>query len=102
MYGALVRFVVKAGKRDEFVELLRWDTRVARDREPGTLRLDVWEVAGEPDVIYVYEVYTGVDAFEEHTQNEPVKKFSEIMSDIIEDWTLVIPFSESITSNLDG
>ncbi len=25
MYGALVRFVVKAGMRDEFLELLRWD-----------------------------------------------------------------------------
>jgi hypothetical protein len=53
VYGGLVRFVVKAGKRDEFLELLRWDARVARDREPGTLRLDVWEVEREPDVVYV-------------------------------------------------
>lgn len=52
-------------------------------------------------MVYVYEVYAGVDAFEEHTQNEPVKKFSEIMSNLIEDWTMVIPFSESVTSNLD-
>jgi quinol monooxygenase YgiN len=101
MYGGLVRFVAKAGKRDEFLELLRWDTRVAKNCEPGTLRLDVWEVEGEPNVVYVYEVYTGVDAFEEHTQNEPVKKFSEIMSSIIEDWTMVIPFSDSVTSNRD-
>jgi (4S)-4-hydroxy-5-phosphonooxypentane-2,3-dione isomerase len=101
MYGGLVRFVVKAGKRDEFLELLRWDTRVAKDCEPGTLRLDVWEVEAEPNVVYVYEVYTGADAFEEHTQNGPVKKFSEIMSSIIEGWTMVIPFSDSVTSNLD-
>ena len=46
MYGGLVRFVVKTGKRDEFLELLRWDARVANDCEPGTLRLDVWEVEG--------------------------------------------------------
>jgi hypothetical protein len=57
MYGGLVRFVVKTGKRDKFLELLRWDARVAKDCEPGTLRLDVWEVEGEPDVVYVYEVY---------------------------------------------
>jgi hypothetical protein len=41
MYGGLARFVVRAGKRDEFLELLRWDTRTARDRGPGTLPLDV-------------------------------------------------------------
>jgi hypothetical protein len=47
------------------------------------------------------ENYTGVDAFEEHTQNEPVKKFREVMSSLNEDWTMVIPFSDSVTSNLD-
>lgn len=101
MYGGLARFVVKTGKRDEFLELLRWDTRVARDREPGTLRLDVWEVAGEPDIVYVYEVYKDPGAFEAHTKNEPVTKFSEIMNSLIEGWTMVIPFGESVTSNLD-
>jgi quinol monooxygenase YgiN len=61
----------------------------------------VWEVEGEPNVVYVHDVYTGVDAFEEHTQNEPINKFSEVMSSTIEDWTMVIPFSESVASNLD-
>lgn len=53
---------------------------LARDCEPGTLRLDVWEVQGEPDVVYVYEVYKDAEAFEDHTKNEPVQKFNEIMS----------------------
>ena len=101
MYGGLARFIVKPGKRDEFLELLRWDTRVARNSEPGTLRLDVWEVDGEPDVVYVYEVYTGPAAFEDHTKNEPVQKFSQIMDDLIDGWTMVIPFGESATSNAD-
>jgi quinol monooxygenase YgiN len=101
MYGGLARFVVKSGKRDEFLELLRWDAQVARDHEPGTLRLDVWEVEGEPDVVYVYEVYKDPGAFEAHTQNEPVKRFSEIMNTLIEGWAMVIPFRESVTSNAD-
>jgi hypothetical protein len=50
MYGGLARFVVKQGN-GTFLELLRWDARVAKDCEPGTLRLDVWEVEGEPDVV---------------------------------------------------
>jgi autoinducer 2-degrading protein len=61
----------------------------------------VWEIEGEPDVVYVYEVYTDADAFEAHTKNEPVKKFNEIMSSVIEGWTMVIPFGNSVTSNLD-
>ena len=102
MYGGLARFVVRAGKRDEFLELLRWDAQVAKDSEPGTLRLDVWEVAGEPGVIYVYEVYTDPGAFEDHTRNPPVKRFAEIMNSLVEGWTMVIPFCESVTSNADG
>jgi quinol monooxygenase YgiN len=94
--------VVKAGKRAEFLELLRWDAQVARDREPDTLRLDAWEVEAEPGVIYVYEVYTDPGAFEVHAQNPPVRKFSEIMDSLIESWAMVIPFGESIASNVDG
>jgi (4S)-4-hydroxy-5-phosphonooxypentane-2,3-dione isomerase len=101
MYGGLVRFVVKHGKRDELLELLRWDAQVAKDREPGTVRLDVWEVDGEPGVVYVYEVYTDPGAFEDHTKNEPVRKFAEIMNSLVEGWTMVIPFGESVTSNAD-
>jgi len=101
MYGAFVRFVVKAGKREEFLELLRWDDQVARDCEPGTLRLDVWEVEEEPEVVYVYEVYKDPGAFEDHTKNAPVQKFTEIMSSLVEGWTMVVPFGESVTSNLD-
>lgn len=98
MYGGLARFVVKTGKRDEFLDLLRWDARVAKGCEPGTLRLDVWEVGGEPDVVYVYEVYKDAAAFEDHTKNEPVKKFNEIMSSVIEGWTMVIPCRDSAAS----
>ena len=52
-------------------------------------------------MVYVYEVYKDADAFEDHTKNEPVQRFNEIMSSVIEGWTMVIPFGESVTSNLD-
>jgi quinol monooxygenase YgiN len=101
LYGGLVKFVCKAGKRDEFLELLRWDTRVARESEPGTLRLDAWEAEGEPGAIYLYEVYTDPAAFEVHTSNEPVRRFYAIRDSLIESTTMVIPFGESVTSNAD-
>lgn len=43
--------------RSDFLEFLRWDAKVAKDTEPGTLRFDVWETSLEPDVVYVYEAY---------------------------------------------
>ncbi|GAA3245196.1 putative quinol monooxygenase [Nonomuraea helvata] len=99
MYGALVRLVLKPGKRAEFLEFARWNIQVVRDSEPGTLRHDLWEVETEPDVVYVYEVYTDEAAFERHIENEPVRKFGEIMNDLVEGWTMVIPFGHSVASN---
>ncbi|GAA2312872.1 hypothetical protein GCM10010149_74830 [Nonomuraea roseoviolacea subsp. roseoviolacea] len=101
MYGAIVRLVLKPGKRAEFLEFSRWNIQVARDREPGTLRLDLWEVETEPDVVYVYEAYTDRAAFERHIGNGPVRRFGEIMNDLVEGWTMVVPFGHSVMSNLD-
>jgi (4S)-4-hydroxy-5-phosphonooxypentane-2,3-dione isomerase len=101
MYGGLVKFVVKPGMKSEFLEFLRWDAKVAKDTEPGTLRFDVWETSLEPDVVYVYEAYKDVEAFEVHQSHEPFKKFDEILREMIEEWALAIPFAESVTSNID-
>ncbi|WP_405059736.1 antibiotic biosynthesis monooxygenase [Kribbella sp. NBC_01505] len=101
MYGGLARFVVKPGKREEFLEVLRWSARVARDDEPGTLRLDVWEVEDEPGVIYGYEAYTSREAFELHIKNPAVQRFGEIGDTLVEGWTFVIPFTETLTSTAD-
>ncbi|WP_328326682.1 antibiotic biosynthesis monooxygenase [Kribbella sp. NBC_00382] len=101
MYGGLARFVVKPGKLDEFLEVVRWSSRIARDEEPGTLRLDVWQVDGEPDIVYGYECYTDRDAFEAHIKNAAVRRFGEVMDDLVEGWTMVIPFTNSTASNAD-
>ena len=101
MYGGLVKFVVKPGMRSEFLEFLRWDAKVAKDTEPGTLRFDVW-TSPEPNVVYVYETYKDEAALEVHKNNEPFKKFDEILCDeMIEEWGLAVPFAESVTSNVD-
>jgi len=100
MYGTLMRIVLKPGKRSEFLDYLRWDAQVARDDEPGTLRFDVWEVEGEPDVLYLYEAYRDVQAFEAHQRNAPYRKWDEVAQDTVERTTDVIPFAYSLTSNL--
>lgn len=99
MYGGLIRFTTKPGKRDEFLDIVRWSARVARDSEPGTLRLDAYVVENEPDTVYGYEAYTDQDAFAAHVHNPAVQKFGEVMDELVEGWTMVIPFTDSAATN---
>jgi (4S)-4-hydroxy-5-phosphonooxypentane-2,3-dione isomerase len=101
VYGAFMRIVVMPGMRPELLDYLRWDAQVARDREPGTLRFDVWEVEQEPDVVYVYEAYRDMQAFEAHKKNEPYKKWAEVERRTMQRVTDVIPYTHSTASNMD-
>jgi|SRR4051794_25519057 autoinducer 2-degrading protein len=97
-----MRFVTKPGKRDDFLDIVRWSARVARDSEPGTLRLDAYLVEGEPDTVYGYEAYADEDAFAAHVDNPAVQKFGQVMDELVEGWTMIIPFGDSAASNHDG
>lgn len=100
MVGSLVRFQTKPGKRDEFLEIVRWSARLARESEPGTLRLDAWIVDGEPDHVYAYEVFRDQAAFEQHARNAAVQKFADLKDDLVEGWTVIAPLSECVASNV--
>jgi autoinducer 2-degrading protein len=102
VYGGLIRFVCKPGQRDAFLDIVRWSARAARDGEPGTLRLDAYVVEAEPDVVYGYEAYVDEDAFRAHITNPAVQRFGEVMDDLVEGWTMIVPFCESVVSNVDG
>jgi autoinducer 2-degrading protein len=103
MYGMLVRIVVKPGKRSELLDFLRWDAQVAKASETGTWRFDVWEVEveGEPDVIYLYEAYKDPAAFECHKKHDPYKKWKEMVDKTMEQVIEIIPFTESVATNVD-
>jgi hypothetical protein len=51
--------------------------------------------AGEPDVVYGYEAYTDENAFRAHITNPAVQKFGEVMDDLVEGWTMLVPFCVS-------
>jgi (4S)-4-hydroxy-5-phosphonooxypentane-2,3-dione isomerase len=101
MYGALMKIVAKPGMRSELLDYLRWKVEVASDGEPGTLRLDVWEVEQEPDVVYLYEAYRDMKAFEAHQNNEPYKKWGEVERRTMERVTDIVPYGYSTASNVD-
>ena len=84
------------------VDFLRSDAEVAKAAEPGTLRFDVWESADEPDAVYFDEAYVDQAAFAAHTEGEPLKQFiAEIVPELAEAPTFVVPFTQSVVSSAD-
>jgi autoinducer 2-degrading protein len=103
VYGGMVKLVARAGGKSELLRFLRWDAEVAKAQEPGTLRFDIWESANEPEVVYLYEAYVDPAAFDVHKANAPFKQFiEEIVPNLAEPPTFVVPFTQSVGSNADG
>jgi quinol monooxygenase YgiN len=76
MFGILFRIEAKPGKYQELVEFLKWDGEVCRDQEPGTLRFEFYRDPQDENALYVYEAYRNHEAFKEHQNNEPFRRWS--------------------------
>jgi quinol monooxygenase YgiN len=101
MFGGIARITAKTGKLAELVAFLEWDAAVCRD-EAGTLRFDVWLDTATPDSLILYEAYVDADAFKTHQAAEPFKKFiAEIVPNLVETVSFIVPFGTSTTSNTD-
>ena len=58
---------IKPGYRDQFVEAMIGHARGTRQNEPGCLRFDIIQDAGDPNRIWLYEVYRDEEAQEAHS-----------------------------------
>lgn len=84
MIGTLFRVEVKPIKRQAFIEFIEWDVRVAKEREPGTLRFDLYQDPKDENAFFVYEAYRDEKAFEEHKKNEPYQHWeSHVMPEMV-------------------
>jgi quinol monooxygenase YgiN len=53
--------------------------------------------------VYLYEAYVDPAAFDVHKANAPFKQFiEEIVPNLAEPPTFVVPFTQSVGSNTDG
>jgi autoinducer 2-degrading protein len=68
VYVILAPIQIKPERRDAFVAAMIEDARDSVANEPGCLRFDVIQDAGDPNRIWVYEVYTDAEAFDAHTK----------------------------------
>lgn len=66
MYQFLVSFTVQPEHRDDFVRAAGKTARDSLANEPGAHRFEVIADETNPDLFYLNEVYTDVDAFTAH------------------------------------
>ena len=92
MIATLIKANVKPGKKEKLLDFLKWDSQVARDDEPATLRWDVFENPDDDSVVYFYEAYVDEAGNQAHKQSEPFKAFKDgIKDECIESWQALMP-----------
>lgn len=74
-FGLIVRFTLQAGTHAAFDRLVEETVTQINAREPGTLLYVCHQVAEKPEQRIFYELYQDRAAFEEHEQQDHVKRF---------------------------
>jgi quinol monooxygenase YgiN len=68
MYVIIAPIQIKDGVKEQFLEAMLPNAQGSANTEPGCLRFDVIQDAGDPHRIWLYEVYEDEAAFQAHTQ----------------------------------
>ena len=79
MYAIIAPIQIKEGAKDKFLEALLPNAQGAANTEPGCLRFDVIQDAGDTNRLWVYEIYVDEAAFHAHTSSEHYLKAIEVM-----------------------
>lgn len=75
MYCVTVLFTLKPGAAERFVPLVRDNAAQSLLQEPGCHRFDVCHDPGQPDKLFLYELYEDRAAFEAHLGTAHFKAF---------------------------
>ncbi len=79
MYVLFVRSQVKPEYREQFMEIALEDARGSNCDEPGCRRFDVLVDEQDPNLIYFYEVYKDLAAFQAHQQTPHFARYRDGM-----------------------
>ena len=87
-----VRFVARPEYALEFLHRTRTQARASLESEPGCLQFDVCLDLQNPGQVFLYEVYSSAQAFEQHLATEHFREFDRetrdwIVSKSVERWS---------------
>ena len=77
MYIIIAPVQINEGYETEFIDGMRDQARGFVDDEPGCFRFDVIQDEGDPNRIWLCEVYKDKAAFQQHVQSPRLIKWRE-------------------------
>ena len=87
MYIILAPIQVREDARDAFIRETVEDARRSVAEEPGCVRFDVIQDAGDRNRVWVYEVYRDEAAFKAHLQQPYVVRWRKV----VQEWRMEGP-----------
>lgn len=81
MYVIIASMQIKEGHKAEFIPALLEDAKASVSKEPGCLRFDVIQDAGDANRVWLYEVYRNEAAFQAHLKTPHLNKLLATVKD---------------------
>lgn len=92
--AVLVRYRIKAGKMDAFLQILKGHIAATRASEPGCVQFDVLKPYDEKDTVHVYEVYADDEAFRLHNASSQLANYKAATQALLHEraitWCVVV------------
>lgn len=71
----IVDFEVKPGTSEEVIKYVSENARSSVEKEPGCYQFDVLRDPGNPNKLFLYEVYENEAAFQAHGKTSHIEEF---------------------------
>ncbi|MCY4336965.1 MAG: putative quinol monooxygenase [Litoreibacter sp.] len=83
MYAVTVTFTIKEGQMGSFMPLMLQNARLSQAREPECHQFDVCTETDRPNEVFLYELYSNADAFQDHLKSAHFRSFDAEVTDMI-------------------
>lgn len=84
MFDVVVTFQIKPGKMDDFLPLMQHNAKASLDNEDDCIQFDVCVEDAQPEVVFLYEIYTDRAAFDAHLASTHFAEFDTAVAPMIE------------------
>ena len=84
MYVITVTFTIKPDHLSDFMAVMLKNSKISLEKEKGCHQFDVCVDPENPNVVFLYELYTGKSAFEAHLASAHFNEFNKKTANWIE------------------
>jgi quinol monooxygenase YgiN len=98
MYAVTVTFDIAPEQIDAFLPLMKQQAETSLAIEKGCLAFDICRDSTRPERVFLYEIYTGKSAFDDHLASVHFREFDAAVQDMVATKT-VATFDEVIVGD---